>query len=104
MDLIGVLEAARIVGAENVDKGKITEAEYKFQLAELKSRLNSEAQKRDLATAGAQAAEAQAQAANTQANAAMLNGLSAFMVANRGPLTYNVNVCRTTPGQVDTCS
>ena len=103
MDLIGVLEAARVVGAEKVDQGKISEAEYKFQLAELKSRLNSEAQKRDLALANAQVAQAQVDASNAQANAAMLHGLSAFITATRGPPTYNVNVCNSASG-FNTCS
>jgi hypothetical protein len=103
MDLISVYEAARLVGAENVDNGKISEAEYKLQLAELQSRLNTEAQTRGLAIANAQAVQARAQAANTQAHAAMLQGLSAFQMANR-PQTINVNVCRSVPGQIDTCS
>jgi len=35
LDLLNVLLAARLVGAENVDRGRITEAEYQLQLAEL---------------------------------------------------------------------
>jgi hypothetical protein len=83
MDLVDVYEAARLVGAENVDKGKLTEAEYTLQLAELRSRLATEEQRRNLAVANTQAAQAQAQAASTQATAAMLEGLSAFQAANR---------------------
>jgi hypothetical protein len=75
MDLVDVYEAARLVGAENVDKGRITEAEYKLQMAELRSRVTAESQRRNLAVANSQAVQAQAQAANTQANAAMLHGL-----------------------------
>jgi hypothetical protein len=104
MDLINVYEASRLVGAENVDRGKISEAEYKLQLAELQSRITAEDQRRGLAIANAQIAQAQVDASNAQANAAMLHGLSAFITATRGPPTYNVNVCRTAPGQVDTCS
>jgi hypothetical protein len=103
MDLINVYEAARLVGAENVDSGKISEAGYKLQLAELQSRLAAEDQRRGLSIANTQAAQAQAQAANTQAHAAMLQGLSAFQMANR-PQTINVNVCRSVPGQIDPCS
>jgi hypothetical protein len=89
--LFNVYEAARLVGAENVDKGKLTEAEYNLQLAELRSRFTAEAQRRGLAVANLQASQAQAQAANTQATAAMLQGLSAFQMANRPPPTYNVD-------------
>jgi hypothetical protein len=103
MDLVNLYEASRLVGAENVDRGKISEAEYKLQLAELKTRIASEEQRRGLAIANSQAIQAQAQAANTQAQAAMLQGLSAFQMANR-PQTINVNVCRPVPGQIDTCS
>jgi hypothetical protein len=104
MDLVDVYEAARLVGAENVDKRKLTEAEYTLQLAELQSRISAEAQRRDLAVANTQAVQAQVQAANRQANAAMLQGLTALQMANRPPPTYNVNVCAAVPGQVDTCS
>ena len=38
LDLVNVWLAARLVGAENVDRGKITEAEYQLQLAELDTR------------------------------------------------------------------
>ena len=107
LDLLSVLLAARLVGAENVDKGKITEAEYQLQLAELNSRLNGERRRRNLANADVQMRQAQvtahAQAAQAQSSAALLQGLAAFQSANRPP-TYNVNLCRATPGQVDTCS
>jgi hypothetical protein len=111
MDLIELYEAARLVGADNVDNGKLSEPEYKLQLAELRSRTTAEAQRRSLAATSAQAAEAQAQAAtiqaqaaSLQANAAMLQGLSAFQSANRPLPTYNVNVCNAGPGQANTCS
>ena len=83
MDLINVYEAARLVGAENVDNGKLSEAEYKLQLAELKSRLAAEDQRRGLAVASTQAVQAQAQTADMQAHAAMFQGLTAFQTANR---------------------
>lgn len=93
MDLIDVYEAARLVGAEKVDKGKLTEAEYNLQLAELRSRFTAESQRREIAVANTQAMQAQAQAANTQARAAMLQGLSAFQTANRPQRPVN---CTTT--------
>jgi hypothetical protein len=104
MDLVDVYEAARLVGAENVDKGRITEAEYKLQMAELRSRFTAESQRRNLAVANSQAAQAHAQAANAQANAAMLQGLSAFQMANRPrqPENINVTICNP-PGGIDTC-
>jgi hypothetical protein len=106
MDLIGVQEAARVAGGENVDRRKISEAEYKLQLAELKARLNAEVQRRDLAVANTQAVQAQAQAANSQAQAAMLHGLSALQMANRPRSTQNINVTICNPGglQANTCS
>ena len=111
MDLIDLYEAARLVGADNVDSGKLSEAEYTLQLAELRSRTTAEAQRRSLAATSAQAAEAQAQAASIQAqaaslqaNAAMLQGLGALQSATRPLPTYNVNVCNAGPGQANTCS
>lgn len=83
MDLINLYEASRLVGAEKVDSGKITSAEYKLQLAELQSRMTSEEQRRNLAVANSQAMQAQAQAANTAAAGALLQGLSALQSANR---------------------
>jgi hypothetical protein len=104
MDLIELYEAASLVGAEKVDSGKLSEAEYKLQLAELRSRMTAEDQRRRLAVANIQTAQVQAQAADTQANAAILQGLSAFQAANRPNSTYNVNVCNAGPGQANTCS
>lgn len=107
MDLVDVYEAARLVGAENVDKGRITEAEYQLQMAELRSRFTAESQKRNLAVANSQAAQAQAQAANTQAKAAMLQGLSAFQLASRPPQPaqdLNVTICNPGGLQANTCS
>src|SRR5713101_8247578 len=60
MNLIFVLTAARVVGGENMDKGKITEAEYNLQLAELNSRITAEEQRRNLAKSNASAAQMQA--------------------------------------------
>jgi hypothetical protein len=77
LDLLNVYLAARLVGAENVDKKRVTEAEYKLQLAELDSRLTKERQRRALAVADLEIKRAQAaaetqtaQAAQAQSNAA----------------------------------
>lgn len=107
MDLINVYEAARSVGAENVDEGKISEAQYKLQLAELQSRVAAEDQKRGLAMGNTQAAQAQVQAANTQAQAALLHGFTAFQMANwprQSVQNLNVTICNPGGLQADTCS
>jgi hypothetical protein len=88
LDLLNVYLAARLVGAENVDRHQVTEAEYQLQLAELESRLAKERQRRALATADLEIRQAQvtaqAQAAQAQSNAAFLLGLAALQSANRG--------------------
>jgi hypothetical protein len=87
LDLLNVYLAARLVGAENVDKKRVTEAEYKLQLAELESRLTKERQRRALAVADLEIKRAQAaaetQTAQAQSNAALLLGLAALQSANR---------------------
>jgi hypothetical protein len=90
LDLLNVYLAARLVGAENVDKKRVTEAEYKLQLAELESRLTKERQRRALAVADLEIKRAQAaaetqtaQAAQAQSNATLLLGLVALQSANR---------------------
>jgi hypothetical protein len=83
MDMIFVLTAARVVGGENVDKGKITEAEYNLQLADLNSRIVAEEQRRNLAKDNAQAAQ-------MQAASSLLMGLGALQsaqAANRPTLS-----------------
>lgn len=103
MDLVSILLAARLVGAENVDRGRITESEFQLQIAELNARLNQERQRRNSASADMQIRQAQTQAAQAQASASFLQGLAALQSANRTP-TYNINVCGAGPGGVDTCS
>jgi hypothetical protein len=102
LDLLSVWLAARLVCGESIDKGKATEAECELQLAELRSRLANEGQRRVQAAAQTQAmqaqAAAQAQAANAQSAAALLQGLAALQTANRP--TYTIN-CTTTG--VNTC-
>jgi hypothetical protein len=90
LDLLNVYLAARLVGAENIDRKRVTEAEYQLQLAELESRLTKERQRRALAVADLEIKRAQAaaetqtaQAAQAQSNAALLLGLAALQSANR---------------------
>lgn len=80
LDLVNVFLAARLVGAENVDRGKITEGEYQLQLAELNSRITEE--KRRRASTDAQAS-ANLQATQALSDAALLHGLAAFQSASR---------------------
>jgi hypothetical protein len=99
LDLLGVELAARLVGAENVDKGKVTEAELLLQLAELRSRLTEERRKRDFANADMRMRQsqvaAQESAARAQSSAAFMQGLAALQAANR-PAPSNSVSCTTT--------
>jgi hypothetical protein len=87
LDLLNVLLAAKLVGAEKVDKGQVTAAEYQLQLAELNSRITEERRRRNFANADLRLREAevsaQTQAAQTQSAAALLQGLAALQSANR---------------------
>ena len=90
LDLLNVYLAARLVGAENIDRKRVTEAEYQLQLAELESRLTKERRRRALDVADLEirraqaAAETQTAAAQAQAStAALLVGLAALQSANR---------------------
>lgn len=101
LDLVNVYLAARLVGAENVDKGKITEGEYQLQLAELNSRIVDEKRRRAMANADMQMRQtqvaAQAQAAQAQSSAAMLQGLAALQSANRPRISNSLNCSTTGP-------
>jgi hypothetical protein len=87
LDLLNVLLAARLVGAENVDRGRITESEYQLQLAELNARITEEKRRRSLtdaqARASLQTSQALSSAAQAQSAAALLQGLAALQSANR---------------------
>ncbi len=86
MDLIILFASARMAGAENLDKGKNTEAEVQLQMAELQKRIGAEEQRRNLALANAQAIQADSQAANIPASGVLLQGLGAIQpaqIANR---------------------
>src|SRR5712691_8731260 len=91
MDLIVLFASARMAGAENLDKGKNTEAEVQLQMAELQNRIAAEEQRRNLALANAQAIQAESQSANMPASGVLLQGLGAIQpaqIVNR-PVTCN---------------
>ncbi len=96
MDLINLVAASRLVGAEKVDKGELTEAEFQLQLAELQTRIVSEEQRRNLAAANARSQAQSARAADTAATGVLLQGLKAL----RPPPT----VTCTTFGNITTCN
>ncbi|SRR5579883_1439220 len=79
MDLIRFAEAARIAGAEKVDRGEISAAEYDRQRLELRDRLADEIDRRN-AEAEPEAASASSQTASLDpaTKAKLLQGLSAF--------------------------
>ena len=83
MDLVRVLLDARLLAAENLDKGAVTEAQAQAQSAELENRLTSEDQKRRAAAAAFQSQQASSDAAG------FLQGLNAFQVATRSPSKRN---------------
>jgi hypothetical protein len=86
MDLIILFASARMAGAENLDKGKNTEAEVQLQMAELQKRIGAEEQKRNHALANAQSIQADSQTANIPASEVLLQGLGAIQpaqIANR---------------------
>jgi hypothetical protein len=92
MDLIYLLGAARLAGAEKIDKKELSEGEFQVQLSELMTRITNEARRRDLEVVAAhnqaiaaQAAQSQASAAQTQSTGALLLGLGAFQSANQPP-------------------
>jgi len=89
LDLLNISLAARLVGAENVDKKRVTEAEYQLQLAELNDRLTEERRRRSFDSADLQMRQTQvatqAQAAQAQSTAALLQGLAALQSASRVP-------------------
>jgi hypothetical protein len=77
MDLVHVLVDARLVAAENLDKGAITESQAQEQSAELERRLMSEDQKRRATVAASQ------QVQPPQDPGVYLQGLNAFQATKR---------------------
>jgi hypothetical protein len=84
MDLVHLRLAARMVCADNIDSKQVTEAECDLQLAELETRITSEAQRRN-------ATNANIQAAQMQSTAAMMQGLAALQQANRPAANNSIN-------------
>jgi hypothetical protein len=81
MDLVHVLLAARLVAAENLDAGAVTEAQAQQQAAELERRLMAEDQRRRLAAADFQAEQTPGDP--VQAQATFVQGLDAFQTSTR---------------------
>ena len=88
LDLLNVYLAARVVGAENIDRKRVTEAEYQLQLAELESRLTKERQRRALDAADLEIRRAQA-AAETQTAAAQAQSSTAALLLELAALQAN---------------
>jgi hypothetical protein len=85
MDLIFLFTSARLVGAEKVDKGELTEAEVQLQISELMTRVSNEERRRQYEAQSAQNQAMIARAAQTQAAGQLLQGLSAFSAAVNPP-------------------
>jgi hypothetical protein len=87
MDLVGLVAAARLAGAEQIDRGQITEAQEQLQFAELNIRISNEERRRNLEIADAHNRAAMVSAAQNEAvatsAAALLQGLSAFEAATK---------------------
>ena len=78
MDLSRFAEAARLAGAEKVDSGEITEAEYDRQRLLLRDRLASEINRRNKETESQEPATTSAGEIDSASRGRLLNGLSAF--------------------------
>ena len=83
MDLIYLETAARLAGAEKIDKGEITEAQFQLELAELGTRVASEERRRAIDLQNARSQAAAASASQGMATGQMLQGLSAFQAINQ---------------------
>jgi hypothetical protein len=79
MDLVNVLVNARLMVADNLDKGAITEADAQAQSAELERRLTSEEQRRRAAAAASQPIPPSSDPG------VYMQGLTAFQVSNKRP-------------------
>jgi hypothetical protein len=75
LDLLNIVLAASLVGAENVDKGKVTEAQYKLQLAELNARITEQKRRQSFANAEIQI-EANADFSGDTSGASSISGSS----------------------------
>ncbi len=78
MDLIRFAEEARIAGAEKVDSGEITQAEYDRQRLLLRDRVAQEIRRRNNEAASQEAPRASTQELDSATRDRLVNGLSAF--------------------------
>ena len=74
MDLIRFAEAARLAGAEKVDKGELSESEYEHQRLMLRDRVADEIDRRNAETPS----RSYPQGLDPATTAQLLDGLSAF--------------------------
>lgn len=75
MDLIRFAEAARLAGAEKVDKGEISESDYERQRSKLRGRLADEIDRRNAETPPPRS---DAEMPDPSTTAKLIAGLSAF--------------------------
>jgi hypothetical protein len=80
MDLIRFAEAARLAGAEKVDKGEISQSEYDHQRGALRDRLAAEIDRRNAETPPARST---ADMPDPAVTAKLVTGLSAFSALAR---------------------
>ena len=80
MDLIRFAEAARLAGAEKVDKGEISESEYERQRGKLRGRLADEINRRNAETPPPRS---DADMPDPAITATLVTGLSAFSALAR---------------------
>jgi hypothetical protein len=80
MDLIRFAEAARLAGAEKVDKGEISERDYERQRRELRDRLAAEIDRRNAETPPPRS---DADMPDPPTTAKLVAGLSAFSALAR---------------------
>ncbi len=78
MDLIRFAEEARLAGAEKVDSGEITEAEYDRQRLLLRDRLATEIRRRNEESATQEPPRSSAQELDPATRDRLVQGLSAF--------------------------
>ena len=83
MDLIRFAEAARLAGAEKVDSGEISEAEYDRQRLLLRDRLAGEISRRNKEAASQESARTSADEIDSATTDRLVNGLSAFSALER---------------------
>ncbi|HEX7967637.1 MAG TPA: hypothetical protein VF502_05415 [Stellaceae bacterium] len=83
MDLIRFAEAARLAGAEKVDSGEITEAEYDRQRLLLRDRLADEINRRNKEAASHESPRTYGPDIDPATRDQLVNGLGAFSALER---------------------